>query len=66
MVPFTPDLPNRIEATVTRTIFMGNLTDVAVDVAGTAIRIERSGSVDWQVGDSITLGLPADRIQVLR
>jgi iron(III) transport system ATP-binding protein len=66
MVPFTPDLPNRIEATVTRTIFMGNLTDIAVDVGGTAIRIERSGSVDWQVGDSITLGLAADRIQVLR
>jgi iron(III) transport system ATP-binding protein len=66
MVPFTPDLPNRIEATVTRTIFMGNLTDVAVDVGGTAVRIERPGSVDWQVGDAVTLGLAADRIQVLR
>jgi iron(III) transport system ATP-binding protein len=66
MVPFTADLTNRIDATVVRTIFMGNLTDVTVEVNGTAIRIERPGSVDWQVGDSITLGLAADRIQVLR
>jgi len=66
MIPFTPDLPNRIEARVTRTIFMGNLTDVALDVNGTAIRVERPGSVDWQVGDTVALGLAADRIQVLR
>jgi iron(III) transport system ATP-binding protein len=66
MVPFTPDLQNRIDATVTRTIFMGNLTDVAAEVSGTAVRIERPGSSEWQVGDSITLGLAADRIQVLR
>ena len=66
MVPFTPELPNRIEATVTRTIFMGNLTDVTVDVNGTDIRVERPGFADWQVGDAISLGLASDRIQILR
>jgi iron(III) transport system ATP-binding protein len=66
MVPFAPGLPNRVLATVTRTIFMGNLTDVSVEVDGTAIRLERPGSVDWRIGDAVELGLPADRIQVLR
>jgi len=66
MVPFTLDIPNRIDATVRRTIFMGNLTEVALEVNGTVVRVERPGSVDWKVGDSITLGLAADRIQVLR
>jgi hypothetical protein len=58
-------MANPIRAVVTRTIFMGNLTDVAVEVNGIAIRLERPGSVDWQVGDTVDLGLPADRIQIL-
>ena len=66
MIPFTPGMANRIVATVTRTIFMGNLTDVVVETGGTTIRLERPGSIDWQVGDIIELGLPADRIQILR
>ena len=66
MVPYSEELENRIEATVTRVIFMGNLTDVTVDVSGTSLRIERQGAVDWQVGESVTLGLAADRIHILR
>jgi iron(III) transport system ATP-binding protein len=65
IVPFAPGMATRIDAVVTRTIFMGNLTDVAVEVNGIAIRLERPGSVDWQIGDTVDLGLPADRIQIL-
>jgi hypothetical protein len=56
---------NRIRGVVARTIFMGNLTDVTVDVNGTSIRLERPGSVEWRIGDTIELGLPSDRIQIL-
>jgi len=66
MIPFQDGMPNRIAATVSRVIFMGNLTDIAVEANGTAMRVERPGSVDWQVGDVIELGVPADRIQILR
>jgi spermidine/putrescine ABC transporter ATP-binding subunit len=66
MVPFAPGMSNHLVATVTRTIFMGNLTDVVVEVDQTSVRLERPGSVEWQIGDRVELGLPADRIQVLR
>ncbi len=66
MVPFDEGAGNRIVATIARVTFMGNLTDVAIDVGGTTMRLERPGSVQWQVGDTIELSLPADRIQILR
>ncbi len=66
MVPFEPPMRNRISAIVTRTIFMGNLTDVVVEVGGTPVRLERPGSTDWRIGDVVELGLPEGRIQVLR
>ena len=66
MVPYAAGMPNRIVATVSQIIFMGNLTDVLIDAAGTTLRLERPGSVDWKIGDTIELALPADRIQVLR
>jgi ABC-type Fe3+/spermidine/putrescine transport system ATPase subunit len=65
IVPYVPGMANRVSAVVMRTIFMGNLTDVTVEVSGVAIRLERPGSVDWQIGDVVELGLPADRIQIL-
>ena len=66
MIPYSDGMTNRISATVVQIIFMGNLTDMLIDVAGTTLRLERPGSVDWQIGDAIELGLPEDRIQVLR
>jgi iron(III) transport system ATP-binding protein len=66
MVPFEEGMANRIVATVVRVIFMGNLTEILIEVGGTPLRLERPGPVDWEVGATIELGLPPDRIQVLR
>ncbi len=66
VVPFQTGSANRIVGTVARLIFMGNLTEIVVAVGGTTMRVERPGSVDWKVGDTVELGLPADRVQILR
>ncbi len=66
VVPFRDGDPNRIAATVTSVIYMGNLTVVVVSVDGTALRVERPGSVDWAVGDEIALSVAPDKIEILR
>jgi hypothetical protein len=66
MVPFQTGLDNRIEARIARTVFMGNLTDVHLDVNGVALRIEQPGPVDLQAGDVLEVAVPRDRIRVLR
>ena len=65
MVPFHEGDTNQVTATVTSVIYMGNLTQLVVSVDGTALRVERSGSVDWAVGDTIDLALAADKIEIL-
>lgn len=66
MVPFEQNIRNRIPCRVTRSIFMGNLTDLHVQVNDVALRVQVPGHSQWQAGNEIVLGLPEDRIQVLQ
>ncbi|GAA0427571.1 ABC transporter ATP-binding protein [Acrocarpospora corrugata] len=66
MIPFVPGMRNRIAATVTQTIYMGNITDVLLDAGGTPLRLEQHGSASAPAGSTIELAVPPDKIQVLR
>lgn len=65
MVVFQDGMPNKIIGKVLRTIYMGNLTDVFIDVNGTVFRVQIAGFSSWKAGDEITLGLDADKIRVI-
>jgi iron(III) transport system ATP-binding protein len=56
---------NRIEGKIERNIFMGNLTDLFVDVSGTSLRVQMGGSVALQPGDKIVLGLSKDKLRII-
>lgn len=65
MVPYRPELRNRIPGKIARSIFMGNLTDLFVEANGVTLRVQMPGTAEWVVGGDIELGLPEDRIQIL-
>ena len=66
MVPFEPGMANGISARIVNSIFMGNLTDVFIDVNGQSLRVQRPGAVPWRTGDTIVMSVPEDRIQILQ
>jgi iron(III) transport system ATP-binding protein len=66
MVPYESGMRNRVSARVTHSAFMGNVTDLALDAGGVALRAQRPGSVPWQKGDDVVLGVAEDRIQILQ
>ena len=66
MVPFETGMRNRVSAKVVSSVFMGNLTDLMFEVGGVTIRVQRPGSVPWQLGETVVMGLPEDRIQILK
>jgi iron(III) transport system ATP-binding protein len=65
LVPYREGMANRIEATVTQAIFMGNLTDLFLDAHGVMLRAQGSGSVTSRVGDHVVLGLSKDSAWIL-
>lgn len=65
MIPYREGQRNRIAGKVARSIFMGNLTDLFVQVNDTTLRVQMPGTTEWQAGGDIVLGLPEDRIQIL-
>ena len=66
MVPFEPGMANGISARIVNSIFMGNLTDVFIDVNGQSLRVQRPGAVPWRTGDTVVMSVPEDRIQILQ
>lgn len=65
MLVFREGMENRIVGKVLRSIFMGNLTDVFVEVKGTVFRVQMAGLTSWKTGDDITLGLAADKVRMI-
>ena len=65
LVPYRDGMPNRIEATVTEAIFMGNLTDLFLDASGVMLRAQGSGTVASSVGDQVVLGLAEENAWIL-
>jgi hypothetical protein len=66
MVLYRQELRNRIPGKIVRSIFMGNLTDLFVEANGVMLRVQMPGTAEWQPGGDIVLGLPEERIQILR
>lgn len=56
---------NCIEGKIERNIFMGNLTDLFVDVNGISLRVQMGGTVHLQPGEKIVLGLSKDKLRVI-
>ena len=66
VVVFRPGMKNRLSGTIVRSTFMGNLTDVVVDVAGKETRAQMGSEVPYHEGDHIELAVLEDRIRILR
>ena len=66
LVPYAADLRNRLEGKILRAIFMGNLTNLFVDVNGIVLVAQAPGARAWQAGEAIVLGLSPEKIQILR
>ncbi len=65
MMFYQEGVQNKVECVVIRNIFMGNLTEIFVDVNGNTFRMQISGAVDLMPGDRVTLGISNDRIRVI-
>ena len=56
---------NRLVGTVRQVIFRGNVTEFTFDVNGHSLRGQVDNDLRPQEGNTITLGLDADRIRVV-
>ena len=65
-MPFQPGMANHLAAVVKARTFMGNLTHLTLDVRGTAVRAERPGSSEWQIGEPVDVAIAPERIRFLR
>jgi iron(III) transport system ATP-binding protein len=65
MVVYTDGMANRIVGKVLRSIFMGNLTDVFVEINNVVFRVQMAGLTNWKSGDEIILGLPSDKVRLI-
>ena len=65
ITPYQEEQENRIEGKIERNIFMGNLTDLFVDVDGTSLRVQMGGAVKLQPGERIVLGLSKNKLRVI-
>ena len=65
MVVYTDGMSNRLAGKVLRSIFMGNLTDVFVEINSTVFRVQMAGLTQWKPGDEIILGLPIDKVRLI-
>jgi len=66
MSPYTPGAPNRVQATVLYSIFMGSISDLFVDVHGQRLRAQAGNATQFKDGDSIELSIAENAIRILR
>ncbi len=58
-------MANRVKGRISQAIFMGNLTDLFVDVGTTRVRVQMSTGRPFREGEPIELGIPEEAIRVL-
>ena len=58
-------MANRLSGTVRQAIFMGNLTDLFVDVGTAKLRVQMSTVRPFREGEPIELSVPEEAIRVL-
>ena len=57
--------PNTVHGKVIQTIFMGNLTDLFLEVNGRTIRAQMNADISYRKGQSLSLVIPEDKFVVL-
>lgn len=60
-----PGSSNRLRGVIDQDIFMGNLTDLFVEVGGTSLRAQMRKGGNLRKGDSIELAIPEDAFRIL-
>jgi ABC-type sugar transport system ATPase subunit len=59
------DSRNRVRGKIEQQIFMGNLTDLFVDVGGVSLRAQMRKGGNLRKGDPIELSIPEDAFRIL-
>jgi ABC-type Fe3+/spermidine/putrescine transport system ATPase subunit len=65
VVPFREPFRNKIRGTIRQAIFMGNLTDLFIDVGHAIIRAQMTKGGSYHEGEPIELSVPADAFRIL-
>jgi len=65
IVLFRKQFRNRIRGTIRQAIFMGNLTDLFIDVGRVKIRAQMSKGKNYREGETIELSVPENAFRIL-
>lgn len=63
---YTPGAPNRVKGKILQAVFMGNITDIFIDVQGKKMRAQTDESRKIIAGDVIEFSIPEDAFSILR
>jgi len=63
---YTRGAPNRIKGKILQSVFMGNITDIFIDVQGNKIRAQIDEPAKINAGDIIEFSIPEDVFTILR
>jgi iron(III) transport system ATP-binding protein len=63
---YTPGAPNRVKGKILQAVFMGNITDIFIDVQGNKMRAQTDESRKIIAGDFIEFSIPEDAFSILR
>ena len=63
---YTKGAPNRVKGKILQSVFMGNITDIFMDVQGNKMRAQIDESRKLIAGDIIDFSIPEDAFSILR
>jgi iron(III) transport system ATP-binding protein len=63
---YTPGAPNRVKGKILQAVFMGNITDIFIDVQGKKMRAQTDESRKIIAGDVMEFSIPEDAFSILR
>jgi iron(III) transport system ATP-binding protein len=63
---YTPGAPNRVKGKILQAVFMGNISDIFMDVQGNKMRAQTDESRKLIAGDVMEFSIPEDAFSILR
>ena len=63
---YTPGAPNRVKGKILQAVFMGNITDIFMDVQGNKMRAQTDESRKLVAGEVMEFSIPEDAFSILR
>jgi iron(III) transport system ATP-binding protein len=63
---YTPGAPNRVKGKILQAVFMGNITDIFMDVQGNKMRAQTDESRKLIAGEIMEFSIPEDAFSILR